>query len=130
MSFFNWGIWRLRSCRTAVSAGLDKEEKQCDFQTLTKKGHGDLPEADGQHGFQEFLNIWLDAGTHGSGKHADASKHCGVYLHGLLSPARNRGGTEKSEDTAPAPKMEVYSRHLRHIHYRIDFLPEDLSSQY
>lgn len=48
------------------------------------------PEANSQHGFQEFLDVWLDARTHGSGKHADTSKDGGVHLHGLLSPAHRK----------------------------------------
>lgn len=80
----------------------DKEalffQKQQQHKLSTQLNHYNVPEANSQHGFQEFLDVWLDAGTHSSGKHADTSKNCGIHLHGLLSSARNKDGTEKSKD--------------------------------
>lgn len=55
---------------------------------LSRLVHSVLPEANSQHGLQQLLNIWLDAGAHRPGKHADTRKNGGVDLHGLLPPAQ------------------------------------------
>lgn len=47
-----------------------------------------LPEAHSKHRLKQFFDVWLDAGTHGSRKHANTRKHCSIHLHGLLPPAQ------------------------------------------
>lgn len=71
------------------------ERKQPQNKISTRLNPYSAPETNSQHGFQEFLDVWLDARTHGSGKHADTSKDGGVHLHGLLSPAHIKDMTQK-----------------------------------
>lgn len=60
-----------------------------------------IPEAHSQHGLQQLLDVWLDAWTHSSGKHADTCEHSGVHLDGLLPPAHDRSEREIIDSLSP-----------------------------